>query len=98
MREAQPGDPDLLDHVAAELAGLCRLIQETGIPDMSLQERRAFPRAIAWHAEQERHAQELQAQASQRDLFWVKLGGMVTLIGSVIAIVEKLVQTWHIGI
>jgi hypothetical protein len=62
---------------------------------MSLQERRAFPRAIAWHVDWEHHQKALKDTARKRDLFWVKLGGLVGAMTGLGELVARLLENWH---
>jgi hypothetical protein len=68
---------------------------ETGIPQMSVRERRAFPRAIAWHLDQERREAELKLRARNGDLFWVKLAGLIVAGSAVASLLEQLLLSWH---
>ncbi len=77
------------------LQDLWRVLAETGIPQMSVRERRAFPRAIAWHLDQERREAELKLRAQRSDLFWVKLSALVGAVTLGAGALEKLLLTWH---
>jgi hypothetical protein len=82
-----PGEP-------GSLPELWRVMAETGIPQMSVRERRAFPRSIAWHLDQERREADVKARARNGDLFWAKLAGLIVAGSAVVALLEQLLLTW----